>query len=45
MAQREMADIEFSALDKLAACEVRELKLTPKGVRLQFFGLVWIPSR
>jgi len=45
LAERGLADIEFSALDKLAACEVRELRLNPKGVQLGFFGLVWIPSR
>jgi len=45
LAQRDMADIEFSALDKLAACELRDVSLSPKGVRLGFFGLVWIPSR
>jgi len=45
LAQRDMADIEFSALDRLASCELRDIKLSPKGVRLGFFGLVWIPSR
>ncbi len=45
LAQREMADIEFSALDKLAACELKDLTLDPKGVRLEFFGLLWVPSR
>ena len=43
--QRGKTDIEFSALDKLGACELRELVLQPKGVRLGFFGLVWVPSR
>ncbi len=45
LAERDRADIEFSALDKLAACELRELKLDPKGVKVGFFGLCWIPSR
>ena len=45
LAQRGMADVEFSALDKLEACELRELRLSPKGVTLGFFGLVWVPSR
>jgi hypothetical protein len=45
LAEREMADIEFSALDKLAACELREVRLNPRGVRIGYFGLLWIPSR
>ncbi len=45
LAQRDMADIEFSALDKLASCELKDLTLDPKGVKLEFFGLVWVPSR
>jgi hypothetical protein len=45
LAERDMADIEFSALDKLEALEYRELRLDPKGIDLLFFGLVWVPNR
>lgn len=45
LAARGKADIEFAAIDKLAACELRQLTLDPKGVRMGLFGLLWIPSR
>jgi len=41
---RDMADVEFSALDKLEACRMVELTLKPKGISAAFFGLLWIPN-
>lgn len=42
---REVADVEFAALDKLEACVYQDLVLEPRGVRLVDFGLLWIPNR
>ncbi len=42
---REMADVEFAAMDKMAACKMVELTLTPKGIESAFFGLLWVPNR
>ncbi|MCC6621900.1 MAG: ATP-binding protein [Deltaproteobacteria bacterium] len=45
IAAREVADIEFAALDKLEACTYVDLVLEPSGVQLVFFGLLWVPNR
>lgn len=42
---RGMADVEFSALDHLAACTMVELTLRPQGVEPVFFGVLWVPNR
>ncbi len=44
-AERDLADIELSALDKLDTLEYRELTLESRGLELLFFGLVWVPNR
>jgi len=44
-AERDIADIELSALDKLDALEYRELKLESRALEILFFGLVWVPNR
>ncbi len=41
---RASADVEFAALDHLAACELRQVTLTPKHITAAFFGLLWVPS-
>ncbi len=44
-AERAMADIEFSALDKLEAAELRAITVKPLDARIEAFGLLWIPER
>lgn len=41
---RASADVEFAALDHLAACELRTVTLTPKHITAAFFGLLWVPA-
>ena len=45
IAAREVADIEFAALDKLEACQYVDLALAPSGIQLVSFELLWVPSR
>jgi hypothetical protein len=40
---RDMADVEFSAIDKLEACRMVDLTLRPQGITAAFFGLLWVP--
>ena len=42
---RDMADVEFSAIDKLEACRMVPLTLRPQGITSAFFGILWIPNR
>lgn len=44
LAQRDMADIEFSALDKLEAAELRGVTVQPEHVEVLWFGVLWIPA-
>ncbi|MFO0748292.1 MAG: helicase HerA-like domain-containing protein [Myxococcota bacterium] len=44
LAAREVADVEFAALDKLEACEYRDLVLEPRSVQLIQTTILWIPS-
>ena len=41
---RDMADVEFSALDKLESCRMVEVRLDPRGVTPARLTLLWVPS-
>ncbi|HRE91575.1 MAG TPA: hypothetical protein PK095_20825, partial [Myxococcota bacterium] len=45
LAQREVADVEFSALDKLEAVELRELAIDQRHLSVYRLGLLWVPNR
>lgn len=45
LAQREVADVEFSALDKLEAVELRELAIDHRHLSVYRLGLLWVPNR
>jgi hypothetical protein len=44
LAERDMADIEFSALDKLEAAELRAVPVQADHVEILWFGVLWIPA-
>jgi len=45
LADREVADIEFAALDQLEASRYVDVKLEPRGVQLHHVVLLWVPNR
>ncbi|MFT7578799.1 MAG: hypothetical protein ACI9MR_000460 [Myxococcota bacterium] len=45
LGSRAMADAEFSAIDKLEACTMAELRLARGGAEAAWLGIVWIPNR
>lgn len=45
LAQREVADVEFSALDKLESVELREVAVQARHIAPYRLGLLWVPNR
>jgi len=44
LAQRDIADVEFSALDKLEAAELRAITVQPQRSDIVWLGILWIPA-
>ncbi len=42
--QREAADVEFAAMDKLASIRLLTVPLLAADIDLEFFGLLWVPT-
>jgi len=42
--KRQAADVEFAAMDKLAAIRLLTIPLSIEDVKVDFFGLLWVPT-
>jgi hypothetical protein len=45
LAQRDVTDVEFSALDKIEAIELRDVRLDARHIATGRLGLLWLPNR